>query len=197
VSKITLIIGLANPKNEYHATRHNAGEWFIDAILNKTNSQLKPEKKCFGESAQMNLDHETARLFIPTTYMNESGRAVQAIMNYYHIQSESILIAHDDLDLEPGTIRIKKGGGHGGHNGLRDIMRLIGADFYRFRIGIGHPGNRNQVVNYVLSPPTAEDQEKMTQAITHSLVHLPLLLQGEVAKAQKELHTEDTNHNGL
>ena len=187
---IALIIGLANPGDRYKDTRHNAGSWFIETLLSAYPESLKNESKFFAQHTQINIDTQVLRLAIPTTYMNESGKAAQALMQFYKIAPEQVLIAYDDLDLPAGTIRLKQGGGTGGHNGLKSLVQYLGTqDFNRLRIGIGHPGVGRDVVNYVLGAPSIDDKISIMQAIERSIKVLPLLLQGDFEKAMTALHT--------
>jgi PTH1 family peptidyl-tRNA hydrolase len=187
---IALIIGLANPGQRYHDTRHNAGSWFVENLLSAHHADLKSENKLLGASAQITLDGHALRLFIPSTYMNESGKAVQAVMQFYKIAADQVLVAYDDLDLPPGVARLKKGGGTGGHNGLRSIVEHIGTpEFHRLRIGIGHPGNSKLVSDYVLHAPALDDKIAITQAIDKATGVLPLVIAGEFEKAMTQLHT--------
>jgi len=162
---IQLIVGLGNPGPQYENTRHNVGYWFVEAVAEKFDVYLNAKAKFHGLTAKITLNDRDCWLLLPTTYMNESGRAVQAIANFYDIKPESILVVHDDLDFEPGEIKHKIGGGHGGHNGLRDIIATIGSDFNRLRIGIGHPGHKDAVTDYVLSKPSKKEKEKIEEAI--------------------------------
>jgi PTH1 family peptidyl-tRNA hydrolase len=187
---IKLIVGLANPGPQYAKTRHNAGAWLIDALANQAEIELKAERKFYGALASIKLAGQSSRLFIPSTYMNLSGQAVQAIADFYQIAPEEILIVHDELDLSPGVARLKFDGGHGGHNGLRDIFEKLGTSkFYRIRIGIGKPVTQQKTVDFVLSPPSKDERELIDQSIEKSLSILPLLAQGENEKAMKELNT--------
>ncbi|MFA6037336.1 MAG: aminoacyl-tRNA hydrolase [Legionellales bacterium] len=188
---IALIIGLANPGDRYKDTRHNAGSWFIESLLSANNESLKTETKFFAQHGQMNIDSQVLRLAIPTTYINESGKAAQALMQFYKITPEQTLIAYDDLDLPAGAIRLKQGGGTGGHNGLRSLVHYLGTQhFNRLRIGIGHPGVGKDVVNYVLGTPSVDDKISIMTAIDKSIKVLPLLIQGNFEKAMTQLHTE-------
>jgi PTH1 family peptidyl-tRNA hydrolase len=187
---IQLIIGLANPGPEYVNTRHNAGAWFVDALLG--NTSLKLEAKLFCQMASLNLHGQPCRVMIPTTYMNESGKALLAVAQFYKIPPENILVVHDELDLPPGTARLKIGGGHGGHNGLRHIIQLLGTPhFHRLRIGIGHPGNAKDVVDYVLKKPRTDEKKAIDHAIIQALQVMPDVLQGKWQDAMKKLHTGD------
>jgi PTH1 family peptidyl-tRNA hydrolase len=158
MSKIKLIVGLGNPGTQYESTRHNAGFWWIDQICAQTASKLNVEAKFWGITGRLNSSTEEAWLLKPSTFMNASGRAVSALANFYKITPDSILVVHDELDLPPGTVKLKMGGGHGGHNGLKDIVKQLGTqDFWRLRLGIGHPGDKNAVVNYVLRDPNRDE----------------------------------------
>lgn len=190
-SSIKAIIGLANPGSEYAETRHNAGAWFVEELSRRNNQPLRPEKKFLGEYAKVHLGGQDIHLLIPTTFMNRSGQAVAALARFYKLAPEEILVAHDELDIAPGEIRFKKSGGHGGHNGLRDIISALGnqRDFYRLRVGIGHPGDAAKVVNYVLGTPGKSDRIAIDNAIDAALDDLPLALNGEWNKAMSHLHS--------
>ncbi len=164
---IKLIVGLANPGAEYAATRHNAGAWYLDLLAQRHNQTLKEEAKFFGYTARINLAGDDVRLLVPTTFMNLSGKAVAAMASFYRIAPNEILVAHDELDLPPGVAKFKLGGGHGGHNGLKDIMSKLGnnPNFYRLRIGIGHPGDKNKVVGFVLGKPPVSEQKLIDDAV--------------------------------
>ena len=192
MSQIKLIVGLGNPGAEYESTRHNIGFWWIDQICAQTNSKLKAEAKFFGFSGRLNSYSEEAWLLKPTTFMNASGRSVAALAKFYKISPESVLIVHDELDLPPGTVKLKMGGGHGGHNGLKDIAAQLGTtDFWRLRLGIGHPGDKNAVANYVLKDPNRDEMCSIEENIDQSTVLLPLLLKGEFEAAMLKLHTKN------
>lgn len=188
---IQLIVGLGNPGNEYHQTRHNAGADFVSEIARQQGTQLTPEKKFFGLCGQISIEGRPLRLLIPTTFMNRSGQAVGAIANFFKIDPAAILVAHDELDLPPGTARLKIGGGHGGHNGLRDIIRALANNngFARLRLGIGHPGNARQVASYVLKKAPADEFRQTEDAIYAATRILPQLVAGRWNDAMKELHT--------
>jgi peptidyl-tRNA hydrolase, PTH1 family len=190
-ANIKLIVGLGNPGSEYRGTRHNAGADFIDALARQTSTTLLPESKFSGLAARINLAGHDLRLLIPTTFMNRSGKAVAAIANFYKIAPEEILVAHDELDIPPGTARFKRGGGHGGHNGLRDIVPALGnnKNFYRLRIGIGHPGHSSKVTGYVLGAPSQVDRTRIEASIDEAIASLPLLLDGDETKAMTRLHS--------
>lgn len=184
-----LIVGLGNPGPKYAKTRHNVGVWLLTELAEQHHLELREESKFFGRLAQLPGGGQACRLLIPSTYMNESGRAVRAVAEFYRIAPEEILVAHDDLDFPAEVVRLKKGGGHGGHNGLRDIMQSLGSpNFLRLRIGIGHPGNRDQVLNYVLGEPSHQDQTKIMAAITDALNAIPDLIAGDTERAFRYLH---------
>ncbi|NUE66863.1 aminoacyl-tRNA hydrolase [Snodgrassella sp. ESL0253] len=191
MSHIRLIVGLGNPGKEYEHTRHNIGFDFVDELACLWKIGLKEEKKFFGQVARVNLDEGEIWLLKPSTYMNKSGTAVQALTKFYKIAPEEILIIHDELDIPCGQIRFKKGGSNGGHNGLKDIQAWLGTpDFYRLRLGIGHPGDRNLVVHYVLNKPQAQEHALITEAIQKSLTAMPHLLKGEYSSVQQQLHSK-------
>ena len=189
---IKLIVGLGNPTAEYEHTRHNAGFWFLDELARQWKAVWKHEKKYFGHTARVSRPEGEVWLLKPDTYMNLSGKAVAALAQFYKIRPEEILVAHDELDIPCGQIRFKLGGGNGGHNGLKDIQAKFGTpDFYRLRLGINHPGDRNQVVDYVLHPPGKAEQAQIDTAITRGLNILPILLQGGAEKAMHRLHSTE------
>lgn len=190
MSGIKLFVGLGNPGDKYIATRHNAGFWWIDHLALATNSKLALDAKFFGIAGKLNPSADTW-LIKPTTFMNASGKSVAALANYYKISPAEILVIHDELDLPPNTAKLKKGGGHGGHNGLKDITAALDtADFWRLRLGIGHPGDRNEVVNFVLKAPSKDEQTAIHQSINESLNILPQLLNGDFEAAMLKLHTK-------
>ena len=189
---IKLIVGLGNPGIKYAQTRHNAGFGFIDAICDKYGLVIKASKKFYGYADKVNIAGHNIWLLKPTTFMNHSGRAVASLANFYKISNAEILVAYDELDLPTGTAKLKQGGGHGGHNGLRDIIALTGCnDFYRLRLGIGHPGHKSQVVSWVLNRASVADEISINLAIKNSVAVLEDLLDGNLAKAMKDLHTKD------
>lgn len=186
---IKLIVGLGNPGPEYDDTRHNAGFWLLDALAEQWQARWQDDKKFFGHSARSVQPEGEIRLLKPQTYMNRSGQSVQTLAAFYKIKAQEILVIHDELDLAPGRIKFKLGGGNGGHNGLKDIQARLGTpDFYRLRLGIGHPGERSEVINYVLKKPRSEDRELIEQAIAKSIDTLPTILAGDIAAAQRVLH---------
>ncbi|WP_373776410.1 aminoacyl-tRNA hydrolase [Neisseria dentiae] len=189
--QIKLIVGLGNPGAEYAQTRHNAGFWFIDELAWAWKAVLKEEKKFFGETARVSRPEGDVWLLKPNTFMNRSGQAVAALASFYKIKPEEILVVHDELDIPCGRIRFKLGGGNGGHNGLKDIQARLGTpNFYRLRLGINHPGDRNLVVGYVLNKPSAEDRQAIEDAVAKSLQGLPLILSGEWEEAVRFLHSK-------
>ncbi len=189
-SSIRLIVGLGNPGEKYEHTRHNAGAWFVEALAAEWGVKLRLEAKFQGLVAPFNSAGHNGWLLLPTTFMNASGQSVRSISQFYQIPPEGILVAHDELDFPPGTVRLKEQGGHGGHNGLRDIMQHLKTDrFHRLRVGIGHPGDRNEVLNYVLNPPSKQDKMLIVDAIQQSFQVLPDLLVGDIQKAILKLHT--------
>ena len=190
MSQIKLIVGLANPGAKYEGTRHNAGEWLVNELARMYNTSLKEEAKYFGKVAKINTVQGEVRLLLPTTFMNLSGKAVGALANFYRIKPEEILVAHDELDLPPGVAKIKQGGGHGGHNGLKDIIASLGNNnnFYRVRIGIGHPGHRDLVAGYVLGKPAPKDQEKINSAVDEASRCVEVLFKDGIVKATNRLN---------
>lgn len=190
-----LIIGLGNPGPEYAQTRHNAGFWFVD-LLAGSAAGFTAQKKLHALQYRMSIAGEDCLLLKPQTFMNLSGQSVRAAIDWYKLTADDIarriLVVHDELDLPPGTARFKQGGGHGGQNGLRDIERHLGTrDYLRLRIGVGHPGNANRVSGYLTSGrPSAEDQRVIAEAMLEARDALPLVLQGDVPRAMKALHTK-------
>ena len=183
-----IIAGLGNPGAEYTQTKHNVGFILVDALAQRLG--VSAWKKAFSSLvAEVRIGSEKVFLVKPQTYMNLSGQSVQAVASFYKIQPQEILVIHDELDLEPGRIKFKLGGGNGGHNGLKDIQARLGSpDFYRLRLGIGHPGDRNEVVNYVLKKPRREEKELIEDAIDKSIATLPDILAGKIEAAQRVLH---------
>ena len=197
---IRLLVGLGNPGPEYEATRHNAGFWFIDAVARELRVNLAPERSYFGLVARVNRPdgpvwpNQAASpvwLLEPMTFMNLSGKSVAALARFFKIAPGEIMVAHDELDLLPGQVKMKLGGSHAGHNGLKDIQAQLGsADFWRLRLGIGHPGERAEVVNYVLRKPLAADRDAIDKCIEQSITALPLLLDGEMDRALMKVHAK-------
>jgi len=185
-----LICGLGNPGPKYERTRHNAGFWFVDALDRQQPLGLKPSRKVHGESAKLEFAGQDCVFLRPDTFMNHSGQAVRAATDYFDILPEQVVVAYDDLDLPPGTVRLRQGGGHGGHNGLRSIFGHLGSqDFWRVRVGIGHPGIREAVTPWVLGRASAEDEKAILDAVDQAAAALPDLLKGYPGEAMKRLHT--------
>jgi PTH1 family peptidyl-tRNA hydrolase len=186
-----LVAGLGNPGRKYEGTRHNAGFWWLGRLAAAASVPLRAEARFHGRVGRLAPPHGTAWLLLPETYMNHSGRAVAAIANFYRIDASEILVVHDELDLPPGTVRLKKGGGTGGHNGVTDVAACLGTkDFWRLRIGIGHPGVRDAVIDYVLCPPRAEERAAIETSLERSLEVWPLLAESKVEAAMLKLHTK-------
>ena len=189
--KIKLIVGLGNPTAEYEHTRHNAGFWFLDELAWQWKAAFKNEKKFFGDVARVARPEGDVWLLKPDTYMNLSGKAVQALANFYKIQPEEILVVHDELDIDCGAIRFKLGGGNGGHNGLKDIQAKLGTpQFYRLRLGIGHPGEKHLVVGFVLNKPSAAERELIDRAIAKSLRAMDDVMAGRQEDVVRYLHSK-------
>jgi peptidyl-tRNA hydrolase, PTH1 family len=187
---IKLLVGLGNPGSEYEDTRHNAGFWWIDAVARELKVSLVPERSYHGLMARTTVNGQTVWLLEPQTYMNLSGKSVSALARFFKIQPQEILVAHDELDIVPGEAKLKLGGSHAGHNGLRDIHAQLGtADYWRLRIGVGHPGTKAEVVSWVLKKPMAEHRQAIEDSITRSVKALPLLLAGDMEKAMVQIHT--------
>lgn len=186
--KLSLIVGLGNPGAEYAQTRHNAGFWYVERLADQYRIALKNDPKFFGYSGRGSIEGQDVRLLLPMTYMNRSGQSVVPFAKFFQIPAAEILIAHDELDMPAGLIRLKTGGGHGGHNGLRDIVPHLGADFHRLRIGIGHPGSREKVTSHVLGKAPAAEQQLLDQALEQALNHTHLMVNGQIAKAMNQLN---------
>ena len=190
MSGIKLIVGLGNPGEKYTYTRHNAGFWLVDLLAEQSNSRLAAEAKLFGLAGKWQ-PHGDRWLLKPSTFMNASGKSVAAMVNYYKILPAEVLVVHDELDLPPGQAKLKFGGGHGGHNGLRDIHAALGTpDYWRLRIGIGHPGNKAEVANFVLKAAGKDEQTAIDDSIIKATTVMPLLTQGQFEKAMLQLHSK-------
>lgn len=191
MSRIKLIVGLGNPGKQYEQTRHNAGFWFVEEVARQYQVQFRPETKFLGDVARVQSNGMDVWLLKPTTFMNRSGQSIQSLANFYKISADEILVVHDELDLDPGVAKLKSNGGHGGHNGLRDtIAALDTKNFHRLRLGIGHPGHRDQVVDYVLRSPSKADMQAIEYAIDDVSRVLPQLLEGDMARAMHQLHSK-------
>ena len=187
---IKMIVGLGNPGPEYSRTRHNAGFWFIDALAEKYRARWGLEKKLHAETAKITVAGQSVHLLKPATFMNHSGRAVLAALQYWKLEPSQCLVVHDELDLEPGVARLKFDGGHGGQNGLRDAVALLGhGRFHRLRVGIGHPGHKDKVTPWVLGRPGLDDGISIQRAIEAALEVVPLMVDGRFNDAMKQLHT--------
>lgn len=189
---IKLIVGLGNVGTTYADTRHNAGFWFVQALAQRFGITMSHDKKFYGDVGRGMIHGQDVRLLMPHTLMNRSGQAVAPMAKFYGITAEQILIAHDELDIGVGSIRLKQGGGHGGHNGLRDIVPHLGADFYRLRIGIGHPrefgGSSQDVSGWVLSKPSMDDRTAIETALGCAVDTLGLMMKGELSKATSQIN---------
>lgn len=186
---IKLLVGLGNPGPQYEATRHNAGFWWVDGAARQMGTQLSMDRACFGLVGRMNRPQGPVWLLQPQTYMNLSGKSVAALARFFKIAPQEILVVHDELDLPPGQMKLKHSGGHAGHNGLRDIHAQLGsADYWRLRLGIGHPGVKAEVADYVLRKPPADERQAIERAIDDSLKQLDALLSGQMPLAVMKLH---------
>ena len=188
---IKLIVGLGNPGSSNLLDRHNAGYWFVDALARRYGGEFRSEVKFHGDVCRFTIEGHDIRLLKPTTYMNRSGLAIQALAAYLKYPAYQILVVHDELDLPLGKIKLKRGGGHGGHNGLRDVISHIGKEFFRLRIGIGHPGAKEDVIDYVLRRASREDENAIIDAINDAADVIPLLLAEGGEKAMHKLHSRD------
>lgn len=187
---IKLFVGLGNPGPQYDGTRHNAGFWWLDAVAQALGVRLVPERSYHGLVARTSVEGRSVWLLEPQTFMNRSGQSVAALARFYKIAPEEVLVAHDELDLPAGQVKLKRGGGHAGHNGLRDIHAQLGSpDYWRLRIGIGHPGVKSEVIHWVLQKPSPEQRRLIEAAIAHSLQAMPALLSGDMEKATQQVHS--------
>ena len=188
---IRIIAGLGNPEDKYERTLHNVGFWFVDALARKYNGSFRYDKKFDSDYCRINLQGEEVWLVKPQSYMNNSGQPVRGLLDYYRLGVGELLVAHDEIDLPPGTTRLKEGGGHGGHNGLRDIIQHCGPDFLRLRLGVGHPGEKHQVTGYVLKRGSSDTEAAIKSDIDDAIAVMPELVDGNVPAAMKKLHTQD------
>ena len=189
---IQLIVGLGNIGQEYAQTRHNAGWWMLDELAATWGASFREDKKYYAEVAKANTPQGEVWLMKPSTYMNKSGQAVSALANFFKIPVSDLLVLHDELDIQPGHVRLKKGGGNGGHNGLKDIQAKMGsADFWRVRLGIGHPGDRNLVSGFVLNKPSRDDREAIDDAIWRTRCEINDILSGDMEAAMRVLHSNN------
>jgi PTH1 family peptidyl-tRNA hydrolase len=194
---LRIIVGLGNPGPEHQLTRHNAGFWFVDLLARRHGGDFRDYRKYSGETARISVGAHEVVLLKPTTYMNRSGIAVRQLSDFYKVPPEEILVAHDELDLPVGSLRLKKGGGHGGHNGLRDIIAHIGEGFWRLRIGIGHPGNRTEVIDYVLTRAPRAEEDLILESVATAADAMPLLLEQGAERLMTKLHTKAKEPNGV
>lgn len=188
---IRIIAGLGNPEDKYERTLHNAGFWFVDALARKFGGSFRHEKKFDADYCRINLHGEDVWLVKPQNYMNQSGPPIRGVLDYYRLRVDELLVAHDEIDLPPGTVRLKEGGGHGGHNGLRDIIRHCGDNFLRLRLGVGHPGEKDKVTSYVLKRGSGEVEAAIERNIDDAMDVMPELVDGNIPAAMKKLHTKD------
>jgi PTH1 family peptidyl-tRNA hydrolase len=188
---IRIIAGLGNPEEKYERTLHNAGFWFVDALARKYGGSFRYDKKFDADSCRINPHGAEVWLVKPQSYMNNSGQPVRGLLDYYRLGVSELLVAHDEIDLPPGTTRLKAGGGHGGHNGLRDIIQHCGPDFLRLRLGVGHPGEKHQVTNYVLKRGSADTEAAIERDIDDAIAVMPELVEGKINAAMKKLHTQE------
>jgi PTH1 family peptidyl-tRNA hydrolase len=186
---IKMVVGLGNPGAEHEQDRHNVGFWFVDELALRHNGNFKPERKFDGDCCRISIGGNELWLLKPSTYMNRSGLAVTRLAAYYKIDPQEILVVHDELDLDVGVARIKRGGGHGGHNGLRSVISHIGQEFYRLRLGIGRPGDKNDVIDFVLSRPALKEHDMLTKAVSDSADVMPLWLGEGDERAMHQLHS--------
>ena len=186
---LRIIVGLGNPGPEHLVTRHNAGFWFVDLLARRHGGEFRDYRKFSGETARMVLGEQEIILLKPTTYMNRSGLSVRQLSDFYKVAPEDILVAHDELDLPVGSVRLKQGGGHGGHNGLRDTISHIGETFWRLRLGIGHPGHKTEVIDYVLTRAPRAEEDLMLEAVSTAADSMPLLLEQGAERAMTRLHS--------
>jgi len=190
VCAIKLIVGLGNPGSKYEETRHNAGFLLLDDLARSYSASYASEKKFQGDLARTNIGSCDVRLLKPTTFMNLSGESVRAVAGFYRIEANEILVAHDELDIPPGSVKLKQGGGHGGHNGLRDIINHVGRDFWRLRLGIGHPGDAKKVVSFVLQRAPKSETDLLQNSIDDVVREIPGIVTGDMEKAMQTLHTK-------
>lgn len=188
---LSMIVGLGNPEERYERTLHNAGFWFVDELARRFSGQFKYEKRFDADICKVRISGQDIWLAKPQSYMNLSGGPVRGMLDYYRLSADHLLVAHDEIDLPPGTVRLKKGGGHGGHNGLRDVIKHCGADFMRLRLGVGHPGHKDQVTAYVLKKASSDVETAITRNVDQAADVMPLLVEDGLEVAMTKLHTKD------
>ncbi|HUE09360.1 MAG TPA: aminoacyl-tRNA hydrolase [Steroidobacteraceae bacterium] len=186
---LRIIVGLGNPGPEHLVTRHNAGFWFVDLLARRYGGEFRDYRKYSGETARISIDGQEISLLKPTTYMNRSGLSIRQLSDFYKIAADDILVAYDELDLAVGTVRLKHGGGHGGHNGVRDTIAHIGDGFWRLRLGVGHPGNKADVIDYVLTRAPRSEEDLILEAVSTAADCIPLLLEQGAERAMTTLHS--------
>jgi PTH1 family peptidyl-tRNA hydrolase len=192
-SHLTIIAGLGNPEDRYARTLHNAGFWFVDELARQAGAQFRYEKRFDADICKLSISGSEIWLIKPQSYMNLSGGPLRGMLDYYRLVTKDMLVAHDEIDLPPGTVRLKKGGGHGGHNGLRDVIQHCGQDFMRLRIGVGHPGEKDQVTSYVLKRASSEVESAILKNIDEASDVMPLLVDDGLDAAMKQLHTKSND----
>ena len=190
MTQLSIIAGLGNPEDRYERTLHNAGFWFVDAAARKYGGSFRYEKKFDAEICKVRIAGSEVWLVKPQSYMNHSGQPVRAVLDYYRLNPRHMLVAHDEIDLPPGTVRLKQGGGHGGHNGIRDVIAHCGRDFMRLRIGVGHPGEKDKVTGYVLKRASADIEAAVERNVDEALDVTPMIIDDGLNAAMKQLHTK-------
>ena len=193
MTQLGIIAGLGNPEDKYDRTLHNAGFWFVDTLARELGVTLSPSRKLHGDVGEASIAAHRVRLLKPSTFMNRSGLAVGAAIRYYKIAPENVLVVYDEIDFPPGKIRLKFGGGHAGHNDIRDVIEHVGREFWRLRLGVGHPGHSADVVNHVLKPATRDDEHAIRDTIRRGIETLPILIEHGGTRAQHALHTEPSS----
>lgn len=188
---LTMIVGLGNPEERYERTLHNAGFWFVDELARRSRVPFKYEKRFDADICKIDVGGNDVWLVKPQSYMNRSGGPVRSMLDYYRLSADQLLVAHDEIDLPPGTVRLKQGGGHGGHNGMRDVIRHCGPDFLRLRLGVGHPGQKDQVTGYVLKKASKDIEAEIMKNVDEAADVLPLLVESGLNSAMKKLHTKE------
>ena len=193
MTHLRIIAGLGNPEDRYERTLHNAGFWFVDAVARKYGGAFRYEKKFDAECCKVSISGNDVWLVKPQNYMNNSGGPVRAALDYYRLDAKRLLVAHDEIDLPPGTVRLKQSGGHGGHNGIRDVMQHCGAEFMRLRIGVGHPGEKDKVTGYVLKRGSSDVEAAVEKNVDEAIDVMPLLIDEGINAAMKQLHTKESS----
>ena len=191
MTQLSIIAGLGNPEERYERTLHNAGFWFVDAVARKYGGHFRHEKKFDADVCKVVIAGSEIWLVKPQSYMNHSGAPVRAVLDYYRLDAKAMLVAHDEIDLPPGTVRLKQGGGHGGHNGIRDVISHCGRDFMRLRIGVGHPGEKDKVTGYVLKRASGDVEAAVERNVDDALAVTPMIIEDGLNAAMKKLHTKD------